>query len=184
MSNNIFLTGKKNTGKTTIIKKVVAELNLATGGFMVGRDQSGSHWSSFYLLPASIYLDNNREKIKKLKEKGTFAWKDSKKRIKIESNVFDNYGTKLLNKDSKEDIIIMDELGRFELKAYNFQNKVIDLIKSNIPVLGVIKPEKNFFLDKVRRKLDQKPVLVTKENRKDIYNFVLKELKKWRLQND
>lgn len=184
MSNNLFLTGKMNTGKTTIIKKAVDKLNLATGGFMVGREQEGRHWSSFYLLPASIFLDNNIEKIKKIKERGTFAWKDKNGEININPEVFDNYGVELLNNDLSENIIIMDELGRFEIKAYNFQNKVIELLKSDIPVLGVIKPERNIFLDKVREIIEQEPLIVTKDNREDIYFFVLEELKNWRIKND
>ena len=183
MDKNIFLTGKKNSRKTTIIKKVVAKLDLSVAGFMVGRDQQAKNWSSFYLLPADIFLENNK-KIKNIKEKGTFAWRDEEAKINIDPEVFDNYGVKLLNKDSKKDIVIMDELGRFELKAYNFQKKVIELIKSDKLVLGVIKPEKNLFLNKVRKILKQKPLVVEKDNREEIYNFVLQELKKWRTKND
>ena len=184
MSNNIFLTGKMNIGKTTIIKKVVDELDLSPGGFMVGRDQEVNSWSSFYLLPTKVFLDNKKEKIKEIKEKGTFAWKDENREINIASDIFDNYGVKLLNYNLNEDIIIMDELGRFELKANKFQNKVIELIKSDIPVLGIIKPEKNVFLNKVRNIMGQEPLVVKKENKEDIYNYVLKEIKKWRIQND
>jgi len=183
MSNNIFLTGKMNTGKTTIIKKVVAKLNLSPGGFMVDREQEGGHWYSFYLLPSHIFLNKN-ENIKYFKKRGTFAWKDNDGEININPKVFDNYGSELLNKNPNKDLIIMDELGRFELRAYKFQNKVIELLKSDKLVLGVIKPEKNVFLDKVRKILDQKPLIVTKDNREDIYNYVLVEIKKWRIQND
>ena len=177
MKNNIFLTGKMNSGKTTIIKKVINKLDLSTGGFMVGRDQQGLNWSSFYLLPAAVYLENKQKKIKKFKEKGTFAWKDKEGKIKIDAEVFDNYGVKLLNGGLNKDLIIMDELGRFELEAYNFQNKVLKFLKSNMFVLGVIKKEKNSFLNKVRDLLDNKPIIVREDNRDEVYNFVLKELK-------
>lgn len=184
MSNNIFLTGKMNTGKTTIIKKVVDELNLSTGGFMVGRDQGELGWSSFYLLPADVYLQNNENKINKIKEKGTFVWKDKNKKIQLDSEVFDNYGVELLNKGINKDIIIMDELGRFEFEAYDFQNKVIEIVKSDKLVLGVIKLEKNNFLDKVRNILKIELIMVTEVNREKLYRYLLEELKKWRIQND
>ena len=76
------------------------------------------------------------------------------------------------------DIIIMDELGRFEIKAHDFQNKVIELLKSDKLVLGVIKLEKNKFLDKVRGLLEKEPIVVTEDNREYIYKDILKSIKK------
>ena len=55
-AKNIFLSGKRNSGKTTIIKKLAAELNLSVSGFMVGRDIDREEWTSFYLLPALVFL--------------------------------------------------------------------------------------------------------------------------------
>lgn len=184
MSNNIFITGRMNTGKTVIIKKILAEINLSYGGFMVGREQGEIGWSSFYLLPVNIFLKDNQEKIKKIKEKSTFIWKDVKRNRKLEPDVFDNYGVKLLNNAVNKDLIVMDELGRFELKSYKFQKKVLELIKSDKLVLGVIKLEKNIFLDKIRDLLEKEPFFVTKNNREQIYNYVLDELNKWRTEND
>lgn len=184
MENNFFITGRMNTGKTYIIRKILDELGLTPGGFMVGRDQGEIGWSSFYLLPADIYLQNNKDKIDKIKSKGTFVWKDKNKKIQLNSEVFDNYGVELLNKGINEDIIIMDELGRFEFKAYNFQDKVIELIKSDKLVLGVIKLEKNNFLDRVRNILKKEPIMVTEVNREKVYRYLLAELKKWRIKND
>ena len=184
MGNNYFITGRMNTGKTYIIKKILEELDLSPGGFMVGRDQGEIGWSSFYLLPADVYLRKNENKIDKIKEKGTFVWKDKNKKIQLDSEVFDNYGVELLNKRTNKDIIIMDELGRFEFKAYDFQNKVIELIKSDKLVLGVIKLEKNNFLNRVRNLLKKEPIMVTAVNREEIYRYLLEELKRWRIKND
>jgi len=178
MGNNIFMTGRMNTGKTYTIKRILAKLDLAPGGFMVGRDRGQLGWSSFYLLPVNIFLEDDREKVNKLKEKGTFAWKDKNQNIKLDSEVFDNYGVELLKKGRKKDIIIMDELGRFEIKAHDFQNKVIELLKSDKLVLGVIKLEKNKFLDKVRGLLEKDPIVVTEDNRGYIYKDILKSIKK------
>ena len=78
----------------------------------------------------------------------------------------------------------MDELGHFELKAKKFQKKVLDIIKSDNLVLGVIKSTENHFLNTVRNNLKQNPIIVTKYNREVIYNLVLKKLKNWRSKND
>ena len=183
-AKNIFLSGKRNSGKTTIIKKLAAELNLSVSGFMVGRDIDREEWTSFYLLPALVFLENNKKKIKVWKDKATFAWKDKKGNIKFNYKIFENHGINLLTNYSKKDIIIMDELGHFELKAKKFQKKVLDIIKSDNLVLGVIKSTENHFLNTVRNNLKQNPIIVTKYNREVIYNLVLKKLKNWRSKND
>jgi len=174
MSNNIFLTGDIGAGKSTIIERIVKNSGLDIGGFLVEMKGKKNNWNSFFLLPASYFKDKNLDKFKnslKSSEDDIIA-KKGDNFIMINKEVFDNYGLELLSNYREKDIIIMDELGRFELKAKKFQNKVFEILKSEKLVLGVIKKEGNNFLNKAREILNDEIFLVTRENREEIYKMV------------
>ena len=70
---------------------------------------------------------------------------------KLYYEVFRTVGISSLDNAIKQKkLILMDELGRIETKVPEFINAVYEALDSSIPVLGVIKKESNFFLDKVR----------------------------------
>ena len=77
---------------------------------------------------------------------------------------FDGRGCALLA-ERECDIILMDELGRMELDAHAFRAAVLAAINSGTPVLGVIKPEHNAFLDEVRAQNGVELFPLTIENR-------------------
>ena len=79
---------------------------------------------------------------------------------------FDGRGCALLA-ERKCDVILMDELGRMELDAHAFRAAVIAAIHSGTPVLGVIKPEHNAFLDEVRAQNGVELFPLTIENREE-----------------
>ena len=174
MANNLFLTGYKGVGKTTIIKKAVNEFDLAPAGFMTVRDEdSKGNWTRFYLVPANACITNDNVNPP---SNNVFASRASKSDdIKINTNLFDQVGVKLLKGDS--DLVIMDELGRFESEAHQFQEKVEEVLESSVPVLGVMKDESIPFLNNLRKEYVPKVLRVTKDNRENIYKFVHNWLK-------
>jgi len=175
IKKNIFLTGSVGVGKSTIIRKVIKQLSLNVSGFSVDREGKKNDWNSFYLVEASSY--NNDEQSKK-SEFNRFAFRnDYSKNWEINIQVFDEIGVQLLTNIDYADVVIMDELGRFELSAYQFQKKVEEVLTSDKPVLGVIKDESNAFLDKIRNRKDVQIFRVTLENREEVYKKVLSLIK-------
>ena len=79
---------------------------------------------------------------------------------------FDGRGCALLA-ERDCDVILMDELGRMELDAHAFRAAVLAVIHSGTPVLGVIKPEHNAFLDEVRAQNGVELFPLTIENREE-----------------
>lgn len=114
------------------------------------------------------YLNLNKEHI--------FADRlDAEESFCVYPEVFDNYGVKLLN--SRNKIILMDELGRFEKKSEEFKAKVFSLLDSDKLIIGVIKAESNPFLDKIRRRNDIKIFDIDRVERKKVYDFLFNLLK-------
>lgn len=181
MPNNIALTGDKYSGKSTIIKEVIERLNLKPGGFVVGRTGQKDGWLSFYLVdPLDFYYHwQGKESTNYKKKCQIFARRDTvKDDWDIFPEVFDNKGVSLLDLGQNyRDLVIMDELGRFELRSKKFQTKVIEILKDQKPVLVVIKDEENMFLNKVKKHIDHKIYRVKDDNRELIFNQVLSNFK-------
>lgn len=175
MKTNLFLTGKPRVGKTTILKKVIKKLELVPGGFMVDRDGKERNWLSFYMLDARDFLFFKNKEVKKR----VFAWREIPgEKWNISLEVFNEFGSNLLKKGYDTDIIIMDELGRFELKADKFKKSVVKALDSPYPVMGILKDEKNPFLDSIRERNDVILYRVTEYNREEVYLSVLHYLNK------
>jgi nucleoside-triphosphatase THEP1 len=90
-------------------------------------------------------------------------------------SVFDTKGSEILDGSGKRDIIIMDELGRLETKALLFQESVMRCISGKAPALGVIKPERTEFLDRIRDIPDILILEVTEKNRDALLARLLEE---------
>lgn len=179
MPANIFLTGDIRSGKTTIIKKTITELGLDPGGFMVGRKEKEGHWTEFFLVDARDFISAQKQGKKKINPKGeaVFARRDNPgSSVKIYPGAFDGIGVELIDRGLRErQIIIMDELGRFELEAVKFQNKVEEVLAAAKPVLGVIKKEKNPFLDRIRRREDVLMFEVDADNRDILCRIIMEK---------
>ncbi len=181
MPNNILITGDKYVGKSTIIKRTLDKLNLKPGGFVVGRTGNLDQWLSFYLTdPLDYYYHWQGKSSSKYKKKcQIFAKRDHPSQDwEIHPEVFDEKGVEFLETGRNfRDILVMDELGRFELKADKFQAKVFEILDSNKPVLAVIKDEHNKFLDKIRDREDISMYRVKEKNHETVFEDVYKELR-------
>ncbi|RCW50688.1 MULTISPECIES: nucleoside-triphosphatase [unclassified Halanaerobium] len=172
--NNIFLTGEKGTGKSTIIKNALLKLKITPGGFTVGREKrAAGNCTAFFLLSGRKFVEID---IKNKNENNTFAFrKDADSNFIIRPEIFETYGLELL--ENCKEPVLMDELGRFELKAKKFRNRIIKILKSEKVTIGVIKNEENGFLNKIRQLDNIKILRVEKENRDEVFTKFLKKLK-------
>lgn len=161
MSNNIFLTGYNGVGKSTLVKQVINEIGVRPGGFFsLGRVEGQSEILIIY--PADNSTDKKDGKVFAIRNNKCEPWK-------INVNIFNKYGSRLLEEGlKKRELIIMDELGRFEIKALNFQKKVFKALSDNTPVLGVIKYERNSFLKKIWDNPEVQVFWVDNDNRQEV----------------
>ncbi len=161
---NIFLTGKKHIGKSTLIQNVLDGLNVSIGGYVTERIIKGNKKS--YIV-RSLY-DN--------KESYCIANIDivnCSREIFMDS--FDVGIVSILEKSFKNsDIIVLDELGFFENDSQKFKYKIYELLDSDRIVFGVIKDHDCEFLNNIRKRNDILLIKITKENREEILNKLIK----------
>jgi len=160
---NIFLTGPVQVGKSTAIKRFLsANPAVRPGGFAtknVPIPENGEARGVYILPPVWSEADLLPSRLTARLQGGVWTlWPE----------VFDREGTALLGAEGPFDLLLMDELGRMELRAERFRAAVLSALDGDVPVLGVIKPESNPFLDAVRAHPRTRVLEVTEENRDGI----------------
>ena len=162
-----FLTGVIQVGKTTIIRSFLKQSGLSADGFL-------THWDSSYVGGRALYLSPYAPNIHKV-VRYCLAQCHGERFVKEENIevIFDVHGTGILSSAGKLDIIIMDELGFLESKAYAFQDAVLGHIAGAVPILGVIKPKRTRFLGEIRTRPEVRVCEVTEENRNWVLEWLL-----------
>ena len=190
---HLFLSGSIQVGKSTIIRNYLSKSGLSADGFMTYWEYDGNGGRCLYLAPYCVDIRFVAEKclIKRIAEcrfspleepkrglspseepKRRFSPSEEPKRRPSPSEetkrVFDTYGAEILAASGKRDVVVMDELGFLESDAIEFRQAVMRHISGHIPVLGVIKPVSNEFLDEVRSSPRVEVCEVTVENRIEV----------------
>ncbi|HHY38026.1 MAG TPA: hypothetical protein GX507_03770, partial [Clostridia bacterium] len=164
---NVFLTGPRSAGKTTLLFRTLRNLRATYGGFVV--KEIYEHGARTGLVMIDLGTG----------ERGKLArYVDGKPRVNIE--VFEGLGVRSVRRAVEgAPLVVLDELGRFEIEAPTFMEAVFDALSSEVPVLGVLKAESNPFLDAIRRRSDVKLITVNPSNRSVSKEILLRYLSYW-----
>ncbi|WP_183108850.1 nucleoside-triphosphatase [Thermohalobacter berrensis] len=173
--SNIFLTGKIKVGKSTILNKVLNKLKIIPSGFKTLPFKEKQEIKGYYIK--SNLDDSNTSN-----ELHIIAKKNKNNNWNIQHSTFDVIGVEILKNSLKAEnnVILMDELGFFESKSLKFQDYVFKCLDSEKIVLGVIKPIRTSFLNKIRNRQDTIILHININNRdkqfekvEDILNNIL-----------
>jgi nucleoside-triphosphatase len=168
MANVYLLTGSPGTGKTTIIREVVATLKIKAGGFYTQEIRAGGIRQGFKITTLT-----GQEAVLSHVDISS-PYRVSKYGVDI-SNL-ENIGVIAIYHALKEsDLIIIDEIGKMELFSLNFREAVLKAINSGKKVLGTIMLSPHPFADQVKKHPQVKIVHVSRVNR----DKVLVELLNW-----
>lgn len=144
---NIFLTGERNCGKSTLINNILSEIKLEYRGYKtlpyyIDNDEMG-----YYLR--GLFKDENL--------KGVISVKVKENKVVPIIDTFDFMGTYILRKsieDKNSNIIILDEIGFLENKSEKFKNEIHNCLSSKKFVLGVLKKKDTEFLNGIKDRQD------------------------------
>lgn len=151
MTEHLFLTGQPQVGKSTLLRRYLAEKNCRMGGFL------------------TVWGDSAHTALHLLSVSGGVCCAENCIAVRVgetlaaRSEVFDRLGPALLREPC--DLLVMDELGFLEKDAFEFQEAVLAALDGCISVLGVIKPRHTPFLDAVRSHEHVRIIEVNEENR-------------------
>ncbi len=164
---NIFLTGAPSSGKTTIIKKIIALLNVPARGFYTEEEKSGEKRVGFMMKT----LDG---------KEAYLAHQDIRSNYKIR-----RYGVSIHNietiavsaiRPAGNGLIILDEIGKMECFSEMFKETAINVLDSLHIVIGTITLGGDDFIQSIKKRDDLDLTEVTFQNRDALPELILSKL--------
>lgn len=131
MPNNYFITGMPKCGKTTLITKVIEELKnkgLRVGGFYSPEHTEHGTRDAFFIT------DIETGETAVLAKAGAGGPKVGKYGVDLAA--FESIALPILDNLEKYDVIVIDEIGRMELKSAKFQERLSNLLASRKQVIA------------------------------------------------
>jgi nucleoside-triphosphatase len=168
MEQVYLLTGRPGSGKTSLIKQVVAKMGDRAGGFYTEEIRSGGTRLGFKL----VTLDGQEEVLAHTTIHSPYRVS----KYGVDINNLDRVGVNALSKAAQEcPLVIIDEIGKMELFSANLREAVLKIINSGKKVLGTIMLTPHSWADLIKQKPQVKLIEVTRAN----HPQVLKELSSW-----
>lgn len=167
MIKNIFLTGAPSSGKTTVIKKIIARLQLPANGFYTQEKKENDRRVGFLMKS----LDG---------QQGWLAHQDiiSDFHIRRYGVSIENIETIAVPSIAPVDgqIIILDEIGKMECFSPGFRQAAINALNSENIVIGTITLGRDDFILSIKARNDIEILEVTPGNRDTLAEEILAKL--------
>ncbi|SHI73618.1 nucleoside-triphosphatase [Clostridium cavendishii DSM 21758] len=172
---NVFVTGRKKCGKSTLINNILNELNITYSGYRTLPYYINNVQQGFYIHG---YIENEN-----ICKPISVKIQDYKMVPIIET--FEFIGVDILKKSieaSNSKLILLDEIGFLEKEAYKFKKEIIRCLDNNKFVLGVLRKMNDEFLNYIKGREDTLVIDIEnidykdrKEMLKNIVNILKKE---------
>ena len=132
MKRRLILCGEIGCGKSTLIKNALGADAIRAGGFVTLRVMRRGRLEGFDLAPAAALADSSR-----LAEAAQFlSFGDSPCQY---DQVFSELGASFLQDALQYPYAVADEFGGMELVIAPFYQALLDLLRSDLPCVGVFK---------------------------------------------
>jgi len=153
----ILVTGQPGSGKTTLIEKIVAQLNVSVAGFITREIREEGHRVGFSIET----LDG---------QSGVLAHVDFKSRFRVgrygvQLETIDKLAVPSLIVTSSEVLIVIDEIGKMECFSEAFRKAVVKVLDSPNPVLATIAMKGDHFIQSLRARGNVTVIELNQANR-------------------
>lgn len=149
--NNILITGLPGSGKSTLVRRLVRELQQVPYGYCTVRrhkyiDRKMAYWG-FWMT--ELPEKKSRCEISRVCP-GSMP--------ECFPDAFETFGVRCLSRalelTKPGDLVIMDEVGRFEAAAMQFRKEIDRVLDSDRLVIAVLKKEPIPFHEKIKQRSD------------------------------
>lgn len=155
---NIIITGPKQCGKTTIISKILHSFSGSVSGFVTGFESRASVHRELFMRS----IDSSQTRI-------AVKWINGKPEIYHE--VFDSFAPSLI--DESSDLIIIDELGKFEKDSVEMKTRIESALSSPTNLVAVIRLDAISWMQDIKFRDDIIMFTVDEENRDSLAEIIV-----------
>ena len=179
MQKHLILTGPTGVGKSTLLRRLLGERLSEAGGFVTEADLgSYGELTGFSLSPAASAGGVSGFVTERFLDCTHFP-------PQADNEVYRSTGVRLLQEARWYPFAMLDEFGGFELIIPQFRTALLDLLHSDLPILGVLKIDEEAealrqalglgekykrYSHELRRYLAQDPdtLVIRKDDREDL----------------
>ena len=161
------IVGDRGVGKSTLIRRVLQELNRPVFGFETKKEEQLE--DPIRGCPIYIYDAGKAH----FQTPNNLIGYHKERDIPAITAAFDRYASKLLEVVPKDAVVELDEIGFLEAKSDAFCQAVLHLLEGKNPVIAAVKNREHPFLDAVRNHPNARCFYISAENRDALYEEVL-----------
>ena len=170
LRRHLFLTGDKQVGKSTLLRRLIEARHL---------DCSGFETQAFFLNGERRgFTLHGRVEMPPYRNDCICCARIEEKRAVPVLPVFEENGVLILKRSlaSPAPFLLMDELGRLEREASGFIAQVEACLDADKRVLGVLQKCNSAHVARIAQRADVTVLTVTPENRDELLEWLCREL--------
>jgi nucleoside-triphosphatase len=166
MEQAFLLTGVPGSGKTSILKEVLAQAGKSAGGFYTEEIRVGGVRHGFKI----VTLDGQGATLAHIDTQSPYRVS----KYGVDLAALEGMAVPAIRKAIQEcDVVVIDEIGKMELFSPSFREAVLKAIESGKRVLGTIMLKPHPWADQIKQHPGVKVVPVTRMNQRQVANQVL-----------
>lgn len=165
------IVGDRGVGKSTLIRRVLKELNCPVSGFETKKEAHPED----AVLGCPIYIYEAGKPHRRTPE--NFIGYHRAADAAAVTAAFDRYAPKLLEPMPEASLVELDELGFLEASSEAFCQAVLGLLDGKNPVIAAVKDRDVPFLNAIRAHPAARCFHITEENRDELFEEVLEFMK-------
>ncbi len=166
MKKAYLLSGEPGSGKTTIVKEVLAKVGKSAGGFYTEEIRSQGIRQGFQI----VTLDGKSATLSHI----SIISRHRVGKYGVDTGSMDRVAIPAIREAIRScDIVVIDEIGKMELFSASFRDAVTEALESDKRVLGTIMLAPHPWADGIKRRAEVEIIRVTKANRSEVVDQVL-----------
>lgn len=173
MWSNLLLSGPPRVGKTTLVQKIIRKLpkGVEVAGFFTEEIKEGGRRQGFKVITT--------EGTEGVFAHYSFTGKERVGKYGVDIATFEKIAVSAMEEALSRErtkVLVVDEIGKMELFSKKFRETLLRALESPKVVMAAVGIQRDAFTEAVRRRPDAKIFEVTKGNRDDLPETILKVL--------